>query len=68
MNLKNAYNSFFFKSDEGREFMAVIGKMKEQAYAELENNPERALYYAGKAKALSDLENHVKVSTLQNKS
>ena len=64
MKLKPAYQNFFKKSEEGVKFIVELERMREQAHAEVENNPERAQYYAGKAKALKEVLNHIEVTTL----
>jgi hypothetical protein len=67
MNIRAGYQNFFIKSDEGQEFIKELNRERMQAYSDLENNPERAMYYSGKAKALSELLQHIEVTCIKKK-
>lgn len=62
--VKPAYQNFFIKSEEGKSYMAELKRQREQAHSEVENNPQRAEYFAGQAKAVSNMINHIEVTCL----
>lgn len=64
MRVKSGYQNFFVKSDDGKSFMAELTRQREFAHFKLEDNPERAEYYAGIAKGVADVIKHIEVTCI----
>jgi len=67
MTLKTAYQNFFLKTDEGKEFLKTLGKLIDTAHEKAEKSAEEARDFTQQAKGVRQVVEHIQSVTTEIK-